>query len=323
MDKRSELYDCVTETLRRSNFEISERCVLRSTCFDIFARKEVLLLLIKILTNIDSMNQCSAREMRWIASILSASPLVIGRRTRVAEMEEGLVYERFGVPAINPETMESILVNNIFPIIFSSRGGYYVKINGELLRKIRRERGLSLGDVAEQIGVSRRTIYNYENNIAGATFDTALKLEDFLDKSLAMPLNIFEIPKEIEEQEPPSCGEGEKSILERLSSIGLQVYPVKKAPFSALTVEEEKVMLTEVARMRLRNLTIRAKLLKSISITTMTSAFFVVDSDKRTIKSLEGIPVVGRGELDKIEDAEELLEKLKEKALGKVLYRSS
>ena len=323
MDERAELYATVTETLRKGDFEVSDRCVIKSACFDIFARRDVLLLLIKILTNIDSMSQCSAREMRWIASMLSASPVVIGRRTRTAEMEEGLVYERFGVPAINPETLESILINKVFPIIFSSRGGYYVKIDGDLLRRLRMERGLSLGDVAEQIGVSRRTIYNYENNVAGATFDTALKLEDFLDESLATPLNIFEVPKGLEEQGPFSGGEREKSILERLAHIGFQVYPVRKAPFSALTVEEENVMLTEVARTRLKNLMRRAKLLRSISITTMTSAFFVVDSDKKVTKAVEGIPVVGRGELEEIDDSEELIERLKEKSLGKVLYRSS
>lgn len=323
MDERAELYSTVTETLRRSNFEVSERCKLRSTCFDIFARREILLLLIKILTNIDSMSQCSAREMKWIASMLSASPVVIGRRTRTADMEEGLVYERFGVPAINPETLESILMDNVFPLVFSSRGGYYVKINGGLLRKLRMERGLSLGDVADKVGVSRRTIYNYENNVAGATFDTALRLEEFLDECLATPLNIFEVPRELAEHETYPCDEKERSVLERLANIGFQVYPVKKAPFSALTVEEENVMLTEVARACLKNLMGRAKLLRSISITTMTSAFFVVDSDKKVIRALKGVPVVGRRELEEIENAEELLERLKEKSLGKVLYRSS
>jgi putative transcriptional regulator len=323
MDERAELYAVVTEALIKSDFKVSDRCVLRPACFDIFARKEVLLLLIKILANIDSISQCSAREMRWISSMLSASPLVIGRRTRMGEMEEGLVYERFGVPAISPETLESILLKKVFPIIFSSRGGYYVKIDGGLLKTIRLERGLSLGDVAEQVGVSRRTIYNYENNAAGATFDTALRLENFLDESLAMPLNIFEVPKGLEEQETFSGEEKERSILERLSNIGFQVYPVRKAPFSALTVEEDKVMLTEVARARLQDLIRRAKLLSSISRTTLTSAFFVMDSDKKVRKNLEGIPVVGRGELEEIEDSNELLEKLRKKSPGKVLYRSS
>jgi putative transcriptional regulator len=323
MDERAELYDQVTETLRRGNFEISERCLLKPSCFDIFARREALLLLIKILANIDSMSLGSARQMRRISSMLSASPVLIGRRTRTAEMEDGLVYERFGVPAINPETLENILVKSIFPIIFSSRGGYYVKIDGRLLRNIRKERKLSLGAVAERVGVSRRTIYNYEKNAGGATFETALKLEEFLDESLAMPLNIFEVPKVIREVEPWFESELERSILEKLSDIGFQVYPVRKAPFNALTVEKEKVMLTKVARAKLRDLWRRARLLRSISRTTKASAFFVVDSEKGVGQNLEGIPVVGRGELNGIEDSEELLERLSEKSGGKILYRSS
>lgn len=314
MDERAELYGQVTETLRKGDFEISERCLLKPSCFDIFARRQILLLLIKILANIDSMNSAYARQMMKISNMLSASPVLIGRRTRTADMEEGLVYERFGIPAISPETLEEILIRRILPLIFSSRGGYYVKIDGKLLRDIRRERKLSLGAIAEHVGVSRRTVYNYEKNIGGATFETALKLEEFLDESLAVPMNIFEVPKEIREPELWFEDALERSIMEKLSDMGLQVYPVRKAPFNALTVEKEKVMLTKVARAMLRDLWKRARLLMSISKTTKTTAFFVVDSDKTVRQTLEGVPVVGKRELEGLEDSKELLERLTEKS---------
>lgn len=320
MDERSLLYDQVTESLRKGAFEISERCVLRPSCFDIIARKHVLILLIKILANIDSMSEVYARQMMNIARMLSASPLLIGDRTRTSEMKEGMVYERFGVPAVNPRTLEDIAVRGILPMLFSSRGGYYVQIDGPLLKKTRLERSMSKGEVADNIGVSRRTIYNYEEENACATFETALRLEEFMGEPIVKPLHILNIPGEISDDKPCFASELEREILGRLSVIGFQVYPVKKAPFNALTVEEEKVMLANIPREKLRVLLKRARILKSISDTTKTSAFFVFDS-ARGKESLEGVPIVHKVELNEMEESEELVEMLEERAGGKPKFR--
>lgn len=315
MDERSLLYDQVTESLRKGAFEISERCVLRPSCFDIIARKHVLILLIKILANIDSMSEVYARQMMSIANMLSASPLLVGDRTRTAGMKAGMVYERFGVQAVNPRTLEDIVVRGILPMIFSSRGGYYVQIDGLLLKKTRLERNMSKGEVADSIGVSRRTIYNYEEENACATFETALRLEEFLDEAVTKPLAVLNIPGEISDDKPCFASDLEREILGRLSDLGFQVHPVKKAPFNALTVEEGTVMLANIPREKLRVLLKRARILKSISNTLKTSAFFVFDSAGAK-DSLEGVPIVHKMELNKMEESDELVEMLEERAGG-------
>ena len=315
MDDRLFLYDQIMESLRKGDFEISERCVLRPSCFDILARRHVLILLIKILANIDSMSEVYARQMMNIAKMLSASPILVGDRTRASEMKEGMVYDRFGVPAVTPTTLEDMVVRNILPMIFSSRGGHYVQIDGSILKKTRLERHMSKGEVGDNIGVSRRMIYNYEEENACATFETALRLEEFLDESIVKPLVILNIPGGIRDDKPRFTSKLDREILSRLSEIGFQVYPIKKAPFNALTIEEEKVMLTNISREKLRILLKRARILKSISDTTKTSAFFVLDSGGRK-ESLEGVPIVHKVELNEMEESEELVEMLEERAGG-------
>lgn len=48
------------------------------------------------------------------------------------------------------------------PQVLANRG-YFVNINGNLLKEFRDEYSLSLKDLADIAHVSRETIYNYEN----------------------------------------------------------------------------------------------------------------------------------------------------------------
>lgn len=307
MDERIGLLMQVVDTLEKGNFEVSERCGIPS-CFDIFARKDVLLLLMKILTNIDSLNEHRAKEMLIIAKMFAASPLLIGYRTRNSYLEEGIVYERYGVPAVSPETLKKVLLEKILPIILSARGGYYVKINAPFLREIRKERGISLGELGDKIGVSRRTIYKYEQEGAGATFETALRLEEYLDESIVMPIEIFLVPKDFYMHEKEVKGELERLILDKLVKIGFQVYPIRRAPFDALTKSEDDLLLTKVVKLGLKRMIGRARVLKSISDTAQTEAFFVVESDKSFKTNFGGIPVIKRDELEEIQESDELVE---------------
>jgi putative transcriptional regulator len=174
---------------------------------------------------------------------------------------------------------------------------------------------MSKGEVADNIGVSRKMIYNYEEENACATFETALRLEEFMDEPIVKPLHILNIPGAISDDKPRFASELEREILSRLSDIGFQVYPVKKAPFNAFTVEEDKVMLANIPREKLEVLLKRARILKSISNTIKTAAFFVIDSSGAK-GSLEGVPIVHKVELDEMEESGELFERLEERVGG-------
>jgi len=63
MDKEV-LADQVVEVLTHAGFKVSSRCYLRPRSFDLAARKGDLLILLKILSNIDGLNERTALEIR-------------------------------------------------------------------------------------------------------------------------------------------------------------------------------------------------------------------------------------------------------------------
>jgi len=307
MNERAQTLMHVSSTLDKSNFEVSDRCEAGPSSFDLFARKGILLILLKVLTNIDSFSQGQALDLRNIAGFLSAYPLLIGARTRNSGLGDGVVYERHGVHAINSFTLDEVLMKEILPLMLAARGGYYVKIDGDHLRETRLERSVSLGELASNIGVSRRMVVKYENEGAMTTFETAVRIEEFLDDSFAIPLDIFSAPGVFRSDDVEVKSGFVRTILSRLSEIGFLVCPVKTAPFDALAEKDSDLMLARV-RESSQCLGRDAKILKSISETALADAFFVVEHMKE--KSLDGIPVIVRSELDDFEESRALIEAL-------------
>jgi len=310
MDERELLMLQVLDVMERENFEISEMCTSGGACFDIFARRNVLLLLLKVLKNIDSLSTGQAREISSIGNMLCASPLIVGEKTRNSPMESGVVYGRHSIPAVTLDTFEDVLLEGALPLIFAARGGYYVRIDGRRLGEIRRRKGISLGDAAENIGVSRRSVQNYENKDTAMTLKTATRLEEFLDESLARPINLFFIPK-MGDFEGELQGEFERYSLKTLMELGFEVYPIKKAPFNAFTKEGGEVMITKLTKTSPSGVQKSAKIIKSISDTTGTQAFFVMDAHTKFKENIHGIPAIKKEELEKIEDSGELIEVIK------------
>ncbi len=308
MYKREKLIERVLEILTKSSFIISMVCQGKS-CFDILAKRSMLLLLIKVLINIDTLTYEQAQEMCIISQNLAAYPLLVGIKTKQADMDEGVVYERYRIFAITPETLENLLLHNIMPLIFSYRGGYYVRVDGEALKKIREERNLSLGEVAEKIGVSRKAIYEYEQGNMHATLNTALKLEELFEVSLAKPIDIFR-SREIESNKGKDSKLSKNPILKKLERIGFEVFPVRKAPFNALTKGEEDILLTRVQLSSCR-LEKKAKILRDISNVINTQAFFVIRRTRK--RCISGIPIVRKAELEEMNDTKELIELIRER----------
>lgn len=78
---REELIARVREVLARAGFYVSKPLNMRSISFDIVARRDRTLLIIKILSNVDAFNKENAEEMKTLAEALQASPIMIGERT--------------------------------------------------------------------------------------------------------------------------------------------------------------------------------------------------------------------------------------------------
>ena len=119
-----------------------------------------------------------------------------------------------------------------------------MKLDSDLLRQIREERGISLGTLAETAGVSRRTIQMYESGM-GAMIDAALRIEEYLGLPVIEPIDPFSFKSgERNKEERPARDFPDLFALRQLSSLGFKVSPVVRSPFEAVTVDSRSMILT-------------------------------------------------------------------------------
>lgn len=70
--QRDDLIHGVRDTLQKVGFTVSKPLNMRSISFDIVARREKALLLIKILSNVDAFSKDNAEEVKTLADALGA-----------------------------------------------------------------------------------------------------------------------------------------------------------------------------------------------------------------------------------------------------------
>jgi putative transcriptional regulator len=303
--QRNELLDRVRFFLARTGFYVSRPLPRRSISFDIVARRDDTLLIVKVLSNVDAFSRDNAEEMKVLGEALEASPVLIGERSGSGKIEDGIVYSRFSIPIISLETLADYLMDGFPPFIFAAPGGLYVKLDSPRLRTIREERNISLGTLAEVAGVSRRTIQMYESGM-GAMIDAALRLEEYLDESLVLPIDPFTKISEVvgigaDLQDLDIFG---KEIFEILASMGFSIVPTVKCPFEALTSDKDMLFLTGLGKDE-RKLKDKARVVTDMSrITEKRSVIFI--ERIKTRGSVEGTALVGRDELKKIGDTDKL-----------------
>ncbi|RLJ02562.1 MAG: hypothetical protein DRP11_02905 [Candidatus Aenigmatarchaeota archaeon] len=212
-------------------------------CFDIAARRENLLL-IKTLLNIDSFQDYQANNLKVLSHYLSASPLLIGERTRREWLKEGIVYERFGIPSVNIETFDGIMKGD-YPRAIRFRGGLFGRVNPEKLREARLERELSRRELAEAIGITKKSIYEHERGMFRIMFDVLESLESFLERKVSERIDPFSF--EIEKPETKPSDRLEKEVAMEMERLGFRTDFVSKAPLD-IVAECESVLLSDVER---------------------------------------------------------------------------
>lgn len=308
MPNRLATLDRVRKTLARAGYAVSERCAIRPVSFDVVARRDDHLLIVKVLTNIDAFNQRVAEEMRTLARFLEGTPLLVGERSGSGSLEQGVVYFHHGVHAVALSTLEDQLLQDAPPFVFAAPGGLYVKIEGDALKRLRAERELTLGTLAQRAGVSRRTIQMYEQGMR-ATLDSALRLEEFLEAPIVEPIDPL---RKVDVDEDQAASEYDMSlfgILERqvfqmLEGVGFEIVPTGKSPFTALSREEHDLILTGISEED-NAARRKARIMSSITQVTERRGVFVVRKETRRT-DLEGTAVVHQQELTGLRGPEEL-----------------
>ncbi len=302
---RERLIGVVERVLQRAGLKVA-RVELRGGCFDLVASGLFTLLFIKVVTNIDTVTEEQAEDLKRLAKLFKATPLIVGSRTKNSEIEEGVIYERFGIHALNPATLYMILVEGELPAIFAERGGLYVRINGELLRKLREKHGYSVGELASLLGVSRKSLLNYERNEQAVSLDVALRIEELFDEPIAEPIDVLRAKVDVEVRPAEPETPLERDVFKRLKELGMGVVKVKRAPFNALSKEDEVTLLTGIDEKKTRSTVKRAEMVAEVGRIINSGGLFVLEKSK--VEVVSEVPLIPKESLKEIKDVDELME---------------
>jgi len=316
---RSALVGNVIAMLEDAGFLVSDRCAIRPKSFDVAARRGEDVLLLKILGNIDAFDAATGMEMVRLGTYLDATPLVIGLRTRDEELKPGVVYFRHGVPVFSPDAALDLFVEEVPPLIYAAPGGLYVNIDSEVLADEREQRDWSLGRLANELGVSRRTVSKYEDGM-DASVEVAAELEDLFQADLTSPVRVLgEEDPPVDRDAPaaedaPDVDPADEPIVTVFTRIGYDVHPTDRAPFKTVSEDEndreEDQVLTGHSELT-RTAEKRARIMASVGRVTETRSLYVVEESSR--ESVDGTAIVEEAEMEGIEFADELRDLLEER----------
>ena len=304
---RSALVGNVTAMLEDAGFVVSDRCAIRPKSFDVAARRGNDVLLLKILGNIDAFDAKTGAEMRRLGEYLQATPLVIGLRTRDEELNPGVVYFRHGVPVFSPDTALELFVDGVPPLIYAAPGGLYVNIDSEVLADAREDRDWSLGQLAQELGVSRRTVSKYEDGM-DASVEVAAQLEEMFDEDLGSPVSVLDGAEAVREADElpdaPEADPNDEPVVTVLTRVGYDVHLTDRAPFKTVSEDEDEGQMLTGHSAFTKTAEKRARIMSSVGQVTRTQSVYIVDTAKR--ESVEGTAIIEQEEMEDIEEQADL-----------------
>jgi len=310
MKPRSQVVAEIQSFLSRAGFASSDPKELVHAGFDIVARRDQVILVIKAVTNANSLNEEMLAGMKTLANAVRGSAILIALKSGAEPVEDGVVYTRASVPMISFDTLRDLIEDGIPPMVYAASGGFYVEVDSEILRKAR-EGGLSLGDIAEMAGVTRRTIRMYEDGM-NAKLDVALRLEEGLGKGLIISLNPLSCRNV---QDAPGHHDESKGLAReiflRLSHIGYTVNTASRCPFDAVAKDEDTVLLTGIDQKR-PGLDRRAKAIATLSRILEKHSVIFVDRLGEKL-NLEGTPLICNSELQNARDRKKVVDLIEER----------
>ena len=213
--------------------------------FDLVAAKGEEVVAVKVVERIDRSVRRIADDLRKLGSSLDLAPLLVCHEG--ASSDSLSTYR--GIPSLSYDTFKRLIKGEEVPFIYFSRGGIYVKIRGEVIRSKRRERNMSLGELAYELGVSRRMVYAYETGRADATLEVASRLVRTFGEEVVETLSLKTIHEHFNSQQAllrRSCPTTRvrdpllRGFLRVLEELGYMRYLLERAPFHIAAGKREE-----------------------------------------------------------------------------------
>ncbi|HLC65607.1 MAG TPA: helix-turn-helix domain-containing protein [Candidatus Nanoarchaeia archaeon] len=260
-------------------------------CFDIFARREDVILLIKVLEDANAISERYSRELEKVASYMGATPIVVARKAG-SLLEDNIVYTRYGIYTLNSDTFTAALENQL-PFVKKSNAGITATIVGQKIRERREEMGLSQNELSRRIGISGRMVGNYEKGLQEVTISKAFKIYDVFGGSVFKRIDVFH-PRQI------SIKSGTSMYSKKFNELGFQATDTKDVPFDIIAKMDKEIILTELGDKMKPGFESLSRLMEADKL--------VIFKKKRP----KDIPSMKKEEFMEIRQAKELIKRIKE-----------
>ena len=286
------------------------------------ARKEEQLILVKILANIDALTAEDAMSLQLVAHFFNATPLIIGKKTRRGDLDDGVVYKRYGVSTIAPPSFQRLVSEQQLPREFVQRGGRFVAIDGTKLREARRSLNITTEELAECAQVSTGAILAYERDEIDVSRDVAEKIADklelVLETDLLIPIDLLSKPNEVPDLHGKQKGtqwstDIEKRVDDFFERLGMSVLWTDRAPFHVAAKEEGPPLMSGVGSLKSWTLKKRMGILKSVSKIAESDTVIIVEEGQAE-ENVSDLPVIRQLELDEIDKPDELKKIISERS---------
>ncbi len=264
---------------------------LTRTCFDLLARKQDKILLIKVLEDANAVSKEHVYEMNMVASYIGAVPVIIAEKAG-NKLEDNILYARFNLYTLNFNTFVNSIKNK-FPFVKRTQAGFTVSIDGGKLRKRREELGYSLNSLSKKVGVTSRMIDKYEKGDSEVTINKAMKIYSIFGSNVFNEVNIFYGKNKIESK-------FKSDFSKKYVDLGFEAADTKKSPFDIIARKGDELILTEVGDKTRPDFSSLSKLLDADNL---------VIFDKKKPKD---VPAVTKEEFLEFEKANQLIKFLKE-----------
>ena len=158
---------------------------------DIVTRVQNKALLLKVTENLDELSKQEVSDLKKARVAYDAYTVIIAQRDVKGDLEDEVVYYKYDNVAITPKTLEDYIVKGQKSLVAYIRGNYVLKINPEKLRERASESGISRGELADLLGISKKAVYMYERGEMHIVLEKGVKLASILGEDIFEEFDIF------------------------------------------------------------------------------------------------------------------------------------
>ena len=120
---KNKIIDKLAVFLLKDGFTVK---TLTRTCFDLLARRDDKILLIKVLEDANAMSKEYTDAMNLVSSYIGAVSIIISEKAG-NKLEDNVLYTRFDLYTLNFNTFVNS-INNKFPFVITSQAGFTISI---------------------------------------------------------------------------------------------------------------------------------------------------------------------------------------------------